>query len=245
MEFNIFAYWSGEDSSIRSFVDNWENCSKGVKIFKDREIRLIIDKHFREFVELYDSVTIPAAKSDIARLAVLYDQGGFYTDVHVGFSDANAVSKLMEFVKTQDAIVVNNALFRDKRPNNGIKVINSILFAKPGHKFFYDACLIALQNLRSQWINENEHGFVSYDIWRLTGPGVLNRLLYVDFDYNDTKKCFFTTDDVSSKWKGGITIMEEVDLPIRRNLHVNYRQPGMHWSERQVREYLFRRNPSK
>jgi mannosyltransferase OCH1-like enzyme len=90
----VFAYWDGDlPDALSDFKREWREAFSQFVIFGNNEVKLALNRIFPSFVEIYDSIRIPAAKADIARLILLYEFGGLYVDCHCGIVDAKAIEK--------------------------------------------------------------------------------------------------------------------------------------------------------
>src|SRR5450759_451634 len=125
----VFSYWTGNDHTVHNdLINEWRAEFPQFKIFADAEVRPLIERYFPDRIELYDKICIPAAKSDIARLLLLYEFGGLYIDCHCGISNANGVRTLLSWLSEYDAIFVDRRLSQEpSRPSDEHLVINSII----------------------------------------------------------------------------------------------------------------------
>ena len=80
---NIFFYWNSTDVPL----DVLNNIESYKSKYKDFHIKLIYDTDLNDFsndfpklMKLYNKLNNYAAKSDIARLLILYRYGGLYID---------------------------------------------------------------------------------------------------------------------------------------------------------------------
>ena len=80
----------------------------------------------------------------------------------------------------------------------------------------------------NHWTVEKERGFSPYSVWSLTGAANLKHII-MDDELRALKADFAQR----------VKIIPEHLSPIVRNMHCDYRQPGMHWHEREARELLF------
>jgi hypothetical protein len=234
----IFAYWGSEDqSNLEKFVNEWHSVFSHFRVLGDKDIIFLVKKYFPEYVECYTDIKIPAAKSDIARLLVLFEFGGLFTDCHFGIVDGNGMKSFLDWARNYDAVFVDNALHRDSRAADELLLINGFIFSKSNNNLLYDTCKNSLLSLNALRESELRNGFQNYSIWHISGPWVLNKTLF-----NGTSP--FKYEGMRAEYARNIAIVKEEHLPVKRNIHKSYSAPGQHWSERQKTECLFSRNNS-
>jgi SAM-dependent methyltransferase len=227
----VFSYWTGNDHTVHNdFINEWREEFPHFQIFGDAEVRPLIERYFPDRVKLYHKINIPTAKSDIALLLLLYEFGGLYIDCHCGIRDADKVRMLLSSLDKYDAIFVDRILSQEPRPPDQHLVINSIILSRPHFDLILRMCRQAFVNFARQHDKEVREGFVSYDIWSLSGPGLVTAMLLEPASFN----C-----DVRWDYEGRIKIVREEIAPIVRNRYRGYGIPGQHWSERQKVELLF------
>jgi hypothetical protein len=105
-----------------------------------------------------------------------------------------------------------------------------MIFSQAKFDLFFRMCRQALSNFVRQRDKEQRLGFVPYDIWSLSGPGLVSAMLLEPGSFNR---------DVRWDYQGRIKIIREEIAPIVRNRFRGYSKPGRHWSERQKVELLF------
>lgn len=155
----IFFYWDGPNMSstyerniehVRILNSDWD-----VKVVDDNFCLPILEKNFPEYVSLYKKIVIPAAKSDIMRLALLYEYGGWYIDcdmrprVTLDYWDYSNKSLYLFWVL------------------NGKKkaLSNNFIGAAPGHPFMKKALKIIFSFL--------EKRFFINSVYNSTGPNAV------------------------------------------------------------------------
>jgi mannosyltransferase OCH1-like enzyme len=132
---------------------------------------LLKTKFSQCLLDLYQANKIPASRSDIARLALLYEYGGFYMDLAIVLNDS-----LNCFIDANSELIL---LKRDDMPKysdcpDKAHVWNGMLAAAPKSAFI-NACLQRI-------INNLLSGHYNNDVLEATGPKVLNKVLA---QYND------------------------------------------------------------
>lgn len=227
----IFCYWHGTDRDlIREIVSSWQDYFPDFRVIGDSDVEEIIAKRFPAYLEPYQKIRIPACKSDIARLVILYEWGGLYVDCHCGVRDSKLISQLLVDLDTFELIVIDEdpKFWPPAHRRPPVNPMNGIMFARKSSKIIFEWQERAFRELANQWKIEKTRGFCSYNIWSLTGAGHLRHIL-LDGEPPALKV------RVAQRVK----IIPENLSPIVRNVFCSYRRPGMHWSERETRELLF------
>jgi mannosyltransferase OCH1-like enzyme len=224
----IFSYWhSSQRDIISEGVQAWRDHFPDFEVIGDLDVQPVIARRFPAFLEVYQTIRIPACKSDIARLVALYEWGGLYVDCHCGVRDAKLIRQLLGFLDTLELIAVDGNPKPRQYPAR-LNVSNGIMFARRNSEILFEWAKAAFRNLANQRKNEKEHGFYSYCIWNLTGAGPLHHIV-MDVERRSLK----------ARFAQSVKIIPEHLSPIAMYVHCSYRQPGTHWHEREVRELLF------
>lgn len=125
----------------------------------------LIRKEFPRFKELYERNTIPASRSDIARLVYLYQFGGIYLDATMAFSKS-----LYSSISTNDDLILvrrdDIAPFKERPEKAG--VINGILASESQSVFILNCLKKVYFNLY--------HGIHNYAVHAASGPIVINEI---------------------------------------------------------------------
>jgi hypothetical protein len=228
----IFSYWDIDDvGPINEFILEWRTRFPNFRVLVDAEVEPMIARHFPEYQDMFGRIRIPTCKSDLALLLALYELGGLYVDCHCGVRDADKIEYLSAKLAEYELILYDRD--NSSRPDlrGRLFPLNSVLFARPHSKIILDCATQAFRNCVAHWEAEKENGFIGYNIWFLTGPGILHERLL------DPSRTGLRADCA-----GKVLFIPEGDssAPIGRYMHNSYRVPGTHWSERQQREPLFR-----
>ena len=179
---NIIQFWHDNDTmpeKIKSARDiTFANNSDYNSIFADDKFMYnLLEQKWRELYELYKLNRIPASRSDVARLILLYEYGGFYLDMS------------MEFCKSLNSIVDENddiiLVRRDDFPQykncpEDAHVINGIIGVIP-HSEFIRWCILNVYNNLSR-------GLYNKNVWFATGPKTVNDALNVYRNSYNIKK---------------------------------------------------------
>ena len=227
----IFGYWHNNDHRpIRAAIQAWRALFPDFQIIGDSDIEPIIARRHPNYLEVYQRIRIPCAKSGLARLIALNEWGGLYVDCHCGIRDPHFVHRLLDSLDTFELIVSYKNRTSDGWPPIKPHPTPSFLFAQRDSKIALQCVTTAFQNLTAHWKAEKENGYFPYMIWLLVGTGVLHEAI-IDWDAQPpTLKPHL----VHKIW-----VLPEDRAPIIRHMYNTYNEPGMHWSERQKHELLF------
>lgn len=126
----------------------------------------IVSKYSKDILKIYNLNRIPASRSDLARLLLLFEYGGFYIDVSM---EVRKPLKLTLDSETEVLLVRRDDAKRYSNDPKKAHVINGIIGAKPKSKYIEQCIDLALMHLKNGLYNKN--------VWRATGPFVLNEVL--------------------------------------------------------------------
>jgi hypothetical protein len=227
-----FAYWHRSDHTIlEPFIAEWSGQFPNFRALGDNDIEPLLGAILPEYVQLYRRIRLEAAKSDIARLALIHEFGGLYIDCHCGLRDPEGLRALFTRLDEFELVLWERSFFQIPRPKNEIRPINSILLARPKSQLIRLFLLHAWVNLSQQAEREARHGFVAYNIWDMIGAGNYRKILNVPNTGNT---------QLRPEFEGRIFFASEDDGPICLYRHNAYKtDPKQHWSRRQTREVLF------
>jgi hypothetical protein len=227
----MFSYWDKPDlTPVATFLSEWRLRFPDFTILGDPQVESIIKELFPQYLEMYRAVRIPACKSDIAIALGLYQFGGLFVDCHCGVRDADAVRRLLTYLDQWEIILYDRSRVEEPRSIGDLFPLNSVLFARPNSSIMLRVAANGFRNLVAHRRREQERGFEPYDIWSLTGPGNLA----------DTMLVSESSAWLRPEYLGKILFIDEGEQnPVARYTHYSYRQPDMHWSERQQHELLF------
>jgi hypothetical protein len=115
----IFSYWSEDDTSaVTSTIEAWSEHFPKYRVIGDSDVRPILSQMKPEFVDLYNRITIPACRSDVARLVFLYAHGGLYVDCHCHPADPDRIRGLLDGLDTYEVVLMNKDRAKDKAPRD-------------------------------------------------------------------------------------------------------------------------------
>lgn len=121
----VFSYWDGPiDHKLQAFVEEWSSSMPKFSIFGNSDVIEILEKYFPYFVDDYILINIPAAKSDVARLLLLYELGGLYVDCHFGLKKNEDIVEFLAFAEKQKGLFVDLYKNRGERKRCKYWIIN-------------------------------------------------------------------------------------------------------------------------
>ncbi len=233
----MFSYWDKPDHTpIAEFLAEWRGQFSDFRTLGNSDIEAMILDRFPQHLELFHRIRIPTCKSDIAILLGLHCLGGLYVDCHCGVRDAEAVSRLLADGRNWEVILYNKNIASEPRPLEALRPLNSVMVARRFSPIMLESAALAFQNLRNHWEAEQQtKGHVPYDIWTMTGPGVLEHTICIP-----PPTMWALPLGLRPAHAGKVRFVQEgPDAPIVRYRHYGYSVPGTHWSERQKVERLF------
>jgi hypothetical protein len=211
---NVFCYWDSLDQSpISSMINEFTILFEKFKVIGPGEVFYLLEKHFPNYAYLFDKISLPAAKADIARLVVLFEYGGLYVDCHCGIIDPQHTLKLMQELAAVQLIFVDRRLSQEPRSEYEHFLLNSIIFARRRVSLIFDACKQALSNLEWQYKREADRGHFPYHVGDLSGPGLITAMVMQPGSSNR---------EVRRDYCGKIMIIKEETAPIARNQNRTY-----------------------
>ncbi len=230
----IFAYWADNDrTKIASMIAEWSGIFSNFRVFGDDDVVPLLRKYCPDFLAPYRRIQIPAAKSDVARLLLLYEYGGLYVDCHMGVLDDREIIRLLSELPETGVILIDRKLSMRWRPDDEHFFINGIIFSVPQSALILAMLRQAVTNLSEQYERELSDGFAPYTIFLLSGPGMVTGCV---LDPESANRC------VRKPYDASVAIIREELAPIVRDRHRTYGGSGRHWSERQRTESLFYRD---
>jgi len=228
-----FAYWDNPDQSILApFTEHWRAHFPNFHIYGDDAVLPLLAQYHSNLPFLYRKLAFGAAKSDIARMALLLKYGGLYTDAHFGITDAARFNELGSLLKQFEVVFVWRTYgTQSDRPRGQITPINGLVLARPGSTLIRDIIVRAAHALENHWeLSKKQTILFPYSVWHLIGSGNIEHVL-LEPETGNTR--------VRSIYENRVTFVYEDGAPFQRNFFSAYRKPGAHWSQRQNVEPLF------
>jgi mannosyltransferase OCH1-like enzyme len=175
-------YWDGDPrpALVESVYSHqlYLNKSYSVSLINDSDVLPILKKHCPSIASVYPYISLPAAKSDIARLVWLYEHGGVYMDAHVKLlKHGTLLDEWLTAVNDRSNRKNKYYLYVSRRKKGNIA--NSMLIAVPGAPIL------------KKWIREVEARTLRHFVdqcaaqFSSTSDGIPNTTVYVKYDIND------------------------------------------------------------
>ncbi|MBB2166515.1 hypothetical protein HLH26_18685 [Gluconacetobacter sp. 1b LMG 1731] len=224
----IFTYWSHPEIRYPHSKEEWNRYFPEFKVFSDSDvIGLIKSERLRK---IYTSITIPAARSDVARIILLLEYGGMYVDAHTGIAEreSHLLPSTLEKLSTYDVLLFGKGWERNDQ--DIINVMNTVIAGRSRSFILKSILKRIFLNLEDHYEKENTtKDYVPYEIFHLTGTQAIMDTIFsktdIFYEYKDMVK-LITMDHASSC---GFEIYK----------HYTYRENGKHWSEMQKKNRLF------
>ncbi len=135
-----------------------------INIVNDIIVHTIVERYWPLLGQIYPQITLPSCKSDIARLALIYEYGGYYMDTHTSFKNNGSlfsewhstIDPSYDFIISgvaQNTRLVNRFL-AGKRKSSAVKALVDVI----QHRIiqhYYQEC--------------TTNHYVPYDLLKLTG----------------------------------------------------------------------------
>lgn len=237
----IFTFWTSADpdaaaentgGEIDGAVKDWSSAFPEFRVFNDDEVARLLQSRDAELLAVYNAIRIPACRSDLARLVLLYEYGGLYIDAHVGTGDSQVLASVLEKLSTFELIIFDKTWEHKKADD--IHIINTMICARRRSEVINTLIESAFANLIGhRAIERSTPEYVPYNIFVLTGAADITDRI---FDQSALPRV------MRSEFAEKVHVERLVDrdrLPFFPYKHYAYRQPGSHWSERQKVERLF------
>jgi mannosyltransferase OCH1-like enzyme len=165
---NIFQIYISDDGSgpseaLSDAIASVKKCFSAYQysLHNNDSLRAFIEENFdNEVVESYDKLRPFAYKADLGRYCLLYQLGGWYSDISIMMRQpVNLVGNnidLVYFFDLGDGVMPGRSLF---------DVSNSLLYSKPRNSIFENAIKMVVKNCKQEYYGTS--------IYCPTGPGVL------------------------------------------------------------------------
>jgi len=232
----VFGYFDRPDTSlISAFIADWSREFPGFRVYSDADVVPILNRLMPGADEIYLALRLPAAKSDIARLALLHAHGGLYVDCHCGLRDAAWVRAELDALGLHEIIAIERTEPAPVDPNFPRHLINGILFGRQSSPILEDLARQGLENLqRHLALIASSETPPDYDIWSMLGAYVLTTMILEPAsDYTDFRRAL----------RGGrVKILPLPQVAIQLSAHrrlYNGPKKVLHWTRRQQEEPLF------
>lgn len=225
---SAFTYWDSVDiKPISPAIAHWQAEMGDFGVVGDSDVIKALEEIDPSAIEMYEKIRIPAARSDVARLVILYRNGGLYVDSHCGVTDAKGVRDILCQAYTDCLILVDQSRASRPRPVHEIFPINAMIAGGKGGPLLRSMIERVIGNLRAKRRDEAIHGFRPYDLLQLTGPK----------NIGDALSAY--ASQLGEDNDADLTLFQEDDFAVQRYRYKLSADRSAHWSERQKTEFLF------
>jgi hypothetical protein len=228
----VFTYWNGDIAGIVPFQQAWEAVDAESQVYNDADVFRILSTMNSRYGQIYRRIRIAACKSDVARLALLYEHGGLYMDAHSAPHNVVAFTNLLEEMKKWELIIFDEP--RNYQYQGDIHILTGALAGRRGSTILTDLIAGIMNNLENHARREAaSEARIDYNIFVISGPWEVRCKLFT------LTKPFLVKPELQERV---LRMVLDHDLAERAFLwYVNYgyRGAGQHWSERQEVEPLF------
>ncbi|MEI7457528.1 MAG: glycosyltransferase [Nitrosomonadales bacterium] len=189
----------------RAALDEWESFQSWQRLNPEFELRFYDDRAMEEYVRQYVSVeefagfmALPkmAAKVDVWRLLILFNEGGLYTDL-----DVECLKPVKEWNGDPRTEVM---LFVDSATSNGFG--QHVLLAKPQNRIMHAALKLALERCldpRYRRLSDFQR------VVKTTGPSLFTDACFIEVLHRSRKN----VDQVGHEEKVNVTRFREAGGP--------------------------------
>ncbi|WP_313899300.1 hypothetical protein [Methylobacterium sp. J-078] len=228
----VFMYWTHPEIREPAAASAWRRIYHRFRVFSDDDVIPLLPD---PFVPVFQSILLPSAKSDIARLFLLRAHGGLFVDAHVGPAQPSDLMETLGRLSDYNLLLFGQRWLMPKETD--FNLMNGVLAARCGAPELDVIIDRLLRNVRDQKVKEDatpDH--VPYDLHVLTGTYVIVQAVFdlvpprprLKPEYRDTTFVHLLDNNAAAGFQ----------------LYADYvyRQPDNHWSERQKRERFFRKS---
>jgi hypothetical protein len=225
----IFTYWTSPKLYEPPSAKVWRALYPSFRVFGDRDITTLLDP---SQLDLYDRITLPACKSDVARLVLLREYGGLYVDAHAGPAQGERLAETLDALSSVELVLFCRAYMK-KSPEE-THLMNGAIAGRRQSPHMSQLIDCAFDHLKQQDAAESAaSAYVDYNLWSIAGTWILLKCFFnLSIRPNSLKPEFDDTILVRH-----LASAEEPGFQVYK--HYGYREPGAHWSERQKTERPF------
>lgn len=224
---DVFTFWEGPGrEALAPMLAEWRTGWPGFSVIGDTDVIPCLARDHPRLAPLYRRLTIPAARSDIARLAWLWAHGGAYVDAHAGLHDPDGFRRVLDSLPEGGVALIDKNP-KTRPPGNSptaLWPLNGAIFARRGAPFLGAALAAITEGLEAY----DRAPALTASIWEISGPGLFITLLR-----DPDNRCA-----VIPRWRDEVRMLKATEAPVRFYAHKGYRDPARHWSTREQTEPL-------
>ena len=234
----IFGYWTDSAGPCRvarprAGIAEWTKRCPDYTLFSDDAVAPLLNRWGKHAEEIFRDISIPACKSDVARLVLLHEYGGLYVDAHCAPGASERLTRMFSWLAECDLLLFDESTQLVEHRHTWI--LNGVLAARARATVLGTLIRRAFDNLAVHRRRERLLGRdrVAYDIYKLTGPWMIWHELFRRVPIGG---------ELKARYRSRVAIWpldSATPQPVRLYQHNSYRSPAMHWSKRQDIERLF------
>ena len=225
----LFMYWVHPDLKEPPSAPAWRALYPEFHVFTDQDVIPLLPKFF---AQVFETIRLPSAKSDIARFFLLREHGGLYLDAHFGPTSPARLLETLDKLSAYSLIVFGQGWQMTKETD--FDLMNGVIAARKGATTLDLVINRMIKNVLEHKINEEStSNYVPYNLWGMTGTYVMVQELFDQAYPRPRVKDHLKNEVFAHFMKDNLSSGFEISA------YNAYRKPGNHWSERQRTERFF------
>ncbi|MBW3095857.1 glycosyltransferase [Pseudohoeflea coraliihabitans] len=227
----IFTYWTHPLKDAPDSEKEWKTLTSAFRSFGDEDVLPLLDQHRAGLQDLFQRISLPACKSDIARLALLYQFGGLYVDAHAAPTTGGPLIRTLGRLARLECVLFGKSV---EDNTHRIDLVNSAICARSRSPIIGKALNLILDNLYAHFEREQETSeYIPYNLAVVSGAWPIGTVVL-----DRSRKPFVVKDELRDR-VDILHLSEQSDHGFRLYRHYKYRGKGQHWRELQNHNRLF------
>jgi len=225
----LFMYWTHPDLKDPPGAPAWRQLYPEFRVFTDEDVIPLLPE---AFIDVFKSIRLPAAKSDIARFFLLRRYGGLYMDAHFGPTAPARLLETLDKLSAYSVIVFGQGW--EMKKETDFDLMNGIVAARkaaPPLDLIINRIVKNVLDHKSREDSTSE--YVPYNLWGMTGTYVIVQEFFDQVHPRPRIKAHLEEEVFPHFMKNNS------DSGFEISAYNVYRKPGNHWSERQSIERFF------
>jgi hypothetical protein len=225
----LFMYWTSTEINTAPAGPAWKQIYPDFRVFTDEDVAPLLPD---EIKPIFGRIRLPSAKSDLARLLLLREFGGFYVDAHIGPTAPACLLGTLDKMFEYNLILFGKGWAMNTPAD--FDLMNGVLAARRKTPELDPLISKVTNNIVEQWHKEQATAdYVPYNLFSLTGTYAIVESY---FDHGPLRP------ELKTEFRDKIFIhymKDNQQSGFEIAAFYNYRKPGGHWSERQTQERFF------
>jgi len=226
----IFSYWNHDTDHVPPSHDDWKGAYPKFHYFTAEDVSNIIEDSELKF--LFNRTRLEAAKSDIARLVLLYEFGGLYMDAHAGTESFTDLVETLDYLSKYDTVFFGKKW--ELSSESDFNLMNTVIASRAKSQVISHVLAVAKTKMKKLFdLEEQKKEYVPYELHDITGT---QNIMDSIFDCRQKPPVLRPQfrENVSIRYMDN---MNSCGFFIYK--HYKYRSELQHWSDRQKTENLF------